>query len=147
MSIQVHDETRSLEPLTDLLKAHAALIVETSDSMALQLSKGLEDLTEAMADGNSSGRSRAERMSGLLSALQLQDVLRQQAVVLISGLDAVSKAHVPANEKPEDWYLERMKEIEAAYVMQAQYEVHAKLLGDEVATQHQQVAANDTMFF
>ncbi len=128
------EEDSSLAPLTELLQAHAMLIIETSEKMAEALSHGLDKLTTTLME-ECGGATTAidENVGSLLTAMQLQDVLRQQAVVLVSGLDAVAKAQVPSHEKPEEWYMARLKEIEAAYVMQAQFDIHSELLGTEVA--------------
>jgi hypothetical protein len=147
MTTDAKDGSRTLSPLTELLKAHAQLIIETSEQMASEISDRLSEMSDAVATGDKAHVNALEdRIARLVSALQLQDVLRQQAVVLVNGLDAVSQAHVPEGESPEDWYMDRMKEIEAAYVMHEQHAVHAKLLGEEVPDE-KPAAANDMTFF
>jgi len=141
--------TGTLEPLTELLTAHASLISETSEHMAESLGNGIQDMCSTLAESQCEHVDRLrENIGGLLSALQMQDVLRQQVLVLIKGLESVAKAHVPDNERPEEWYLDCLKDIESAYVMQAQHDVHADFLGLPAKQMPQaEIADDDALFF
>ena len=125
-------ETRTLEPLTRLLAAHAALIRETSDTMANALIEAvnrlLDEADPASLEDERSAKLQA-RIGELATHLQVQDILRQQILVLEKGLEVVSAARIPDDESPEDWYLNAVSDIENAYVMQSQYTLHSNVLG------------------
>ena len=122
------ETSRTVKPLTDLLVAHAELIDETSETMAHDLAKSLQRLRQELPESEKDEAIQAT-MSELISALQYQDIVRQQIGVLIQGLEAVASANVPLEDAPEEWFDHRLKEIEDGYVMQAQFLVHEKILG------------------
>ena len=134
--------SRTVKPITDLLVAHAELIDETSETMAADLAKSLQRLRQELPE---SEREEAiqDTMSELISALQYQDLVRQQIGVLIQGLESVACASVPSEDSPEEWFGHRLKEIEDGYVMQAQVLVHEKILGISKDT----ASSDDDIFF
>lgn len=136
----------TLEPLTELLVAHAALIRETSDEMAGSLFEALKAIQAGICDvlDGSNSKELQGKISAAISCLQLQDTLRQQVLVLEHGLGAVAKARVPETEAPAEWYQKAIEDIEAVYVMQAQHKLHAEVLG--LPEQQSEQNAQDIFF-
>lgn len=133
MADQLDDMPHNIGDVTGLLSGHARLIGETSEKLALDLMAEFRALGEILSrhdEDTFDPSAFQERMDAIYAALQVQDFLRQQVEVLQAGLSAVSVARVPEGENPEAWLADRLKEIEETYVMQAQFDLHAEVVGD-----------------
>lgn len=129
------EDFATLAPFVRLLLAHAELIRETSGTMAMGLSDGLEALQDAMqAPDQATGADVDAVLANLLSCLQAEDILRQQVVILENGLRVVAEAMVPVGVEPQSWLRSRLDELKQTYVMQQQHDVHAKVLNLPVET-------------
>jgi ABC-type transporter Mla subunit MlaD len=145
MKDQQGDIDMSLEPLTRLLAAHAHLISETSETMVLDLANGVQDLLSMVAATEEALPEAAQgTATGLLSALQMQDILRQQIDVLKSGLDILAKGHVPEQQDPDHWRAAQLEELKKSYVMRSQYDLHADATGAPASAPPQN---EDPVFF
>lgn len=123
------EDFATLAPYFGLLMAHAELIRETSGTMAMGLSDGLEALRAAVHAPQEAAAAEVDVvLANLLACLQAEDILRQQVVVLETGLQLVADAIVPAGENPAEWLSARFDAIKQAYVMQQQHDVHARVL-------------------
>jgi len=126
------DAAVGIAPLIELLCAHAALVQNTSDHMALTLSDGISELEQLSASLTQDEQSQLQKpVSQMLVALQSQDILRQQVGVLMHGLKALTKAEPPTGTGQEgsDWISSQISGLRDAYVMREQYVLHATLTG------------------
>lgn len=126
------DTDVGIAPIIELLCAHAALVQNTSDHMALTLSDGASELEELSASLPRDAQLQFQKsVSRMLVALQSQDILRQQVGVLMHGLKALSTAEPPTGtgQRGSDWISSQISGLRDAYVMREQYVLHATLTG------------------
>lgn len=123
-----------IAPLTELLAAQLDLASDTSEKVVFELSDGFIAVKEALGaleeTSEASARLR-ETIDSLHFMLQSQDIVRQQLEGVRFGIGLVSCAHVPVTEGPNAWLEVQKSEIKARYVMQAQFDVHAKSFGED----------------
>jgi hypothetical protein len=121
---QAHDrDTGTFGQMAGLLTAHSELVSETSEAMALDIAAALEAV-QAELKGTVMSPSVRKNFTRMLAALQNQDKLRQQMLVVTAGLEMVSEARLPEGVVPQDWYADRIADLQKRYVMREQVQVH-----------------------
>lgn len=109
--------------MASLLMEHAELVSATSEAMALDIAASLEEL-QAELKAVSTSPVVQKNLTKMLAALQNQDKLRQQMMVVTWGLELVSAARLPEGETPEHWYAHSFAELQKRYVMREQTQLH-----------------------
>ncbi|MEL7253676.1 MAG: hypothetical protein AAGL23_05840 [Pseudomonadota bacterium] len=133
------DSTKSggtaVDQVTHLLCAHGDLMRSTSEACVANIARAVEQLqvevSEAL-DGQDCQGAILDRVSGIYAQLQLEDILRQQVLVLQAGLKALAQLQPPPGLSAEAWREETLKTIMESYAMRSQHELHAALTGGDL---------------